>query len=89
MLALSVKRRRLIGQTRGPGLIRGSTHQANRVAAVPLVPFENAPFGVQFVVGIQHPTTTFFKSGVTPKKSADACLFCFPSCAAGSSLPKR
>jgi hypothetical protein len=37
-------------------------------------------------VGMQHPLTTFGESAITPKKSADACLFCFTSRVARSRL---
>ncbi|MGA9090943.1 MAG: hypothetical protein WB420_17760, partial [Bradyrhizobium sp.] len=37
-----------------------------------------APKSVRVVVGIQHPLTTFRAIIVTPKKSANARLFCFP-----------
>ena len=33
--------------------------------------------GLKTVVGMQHSPTTFCWNGQTPKKSADACLFCF------------
>jgi hypothetical protein len=62
-------------------LIRSSPAQANGVVAVPLSLREMHCWGrggFKIVVGMQHPATTFCEMVNTPKKSADACLFCFP-----------
>jgi hypothetical protein len=40
----------------------------------------------KIVVGMQHPPTTFHGMAITPKKSADACLFRFTDRQARSKL---
>jgi hypothetical protein len=43
----------------------------------------------KIVARMQHPPTTFPRIGRTPKKAADACLFCFTPRWARSRLQTR
>jgi hypothetical protein len=43
----------------------------------------------EVVVGMQHPLTTFREMAITPKKSADASVFCFTAEAGRSRLAAR
>jgi hypothetical protein len=54
----------------GDPVLLGRPFRDGNVAWTTLKPVKN-------VVGMQHPPITFARRAVTPKKAADACLFCF------------